>query len=88
MVVIRHGLSSLHFGPPQQPARDFVCCDLRDSGYEFCNRLQPEALAVGRMICVTEIGIGLVGGGYMGKAHAVAMSAVGAVFDTSSAAPA
>jgi len=31
---------------------------------------------------VTEIGIGLVGGGYMGKAHAVAMSAVGTVFDT------
>ena len=31
---------------------------------------------------MTEIGIGLVGGGYMGKAHAVAMSAVGAVFDT------
>jgi predicted dehydrogenase len=31
---------------------------------------------------VTEIGIGIVGGGYMGKAHAVAMSAVGAVFDT------
>ena len=29
-----------------------------------------------------EIGIGIVGGGYMGKAHAVAMSAVGAVFDT------
>ena len=29
-----------------------------------------------------EIGIGLVGGGYMGKAHAVAMSAVGAIFDT------
>ncbi len=28
------------------------------------------------------IGIGIVGGGYMGKAHAVAMSAVGAVFDT------
>lgn len=28
------------------------------------------------------IGIGLVGGGYMGKAHAVAFSAVGAVFDT------
>jgi len=27
-----------------------------------------------------EIGIGLVGGGYMGKAHAVAMAAVGAVF--------
>jgi predicted dehydrogenase len=31
---------------------------------------------------VTEIGIGLVGGGYMGKAHAVALSAVAAVFDT------
>lgn len=31
---------------------------------------------------VREIGIGLVGGGYMGKAHAVAMSAVAAVFDT------
>ena len=29
-----------------------------------------------------EIGIGIVGGGYMGKAHAVAMQAVGAVFDT------
>ncbi len=28
------------------------------------------------------IGIGIVGGGYMGKAHAVAMSAVGAVFNT------
>lgn len=28
------------------------------------------------------IGIGLVGGGYMGKAHAVAYSSVGAVFDT------
>jgi predicted dehydrogenase len=29
-----------------------------------------------------DIGIGLVGGGYMGKAHAVALSAVGAAFDT------
>lgn len=29
-----------------------------------------------------EIGIGLIGGGYMGKAHAVAMASVGAVFDT------
>ncbi|WP_425037781.1 Gfo/Idh/MocA family protein [Primorskyibacter sp. S187A] len=29
-----------------------------------------------------EIGIGIVGGGYMGKAHAVAMSSVGALFDT------
>jgi predicted dehydrogenase len=31
---------------------------------------------------VTQIGVGIVGGGYMGKAHAVAMAAVGAVFDT------
>lgn len=29
-----------------------------------------------------EIGIGILGGGYMGKAHAVAVSAVGAVFGT------
>ncbi|WP_299080966.1 Gfo/Idh/MocA family oxidoreductase [uncultured Ruegeria sp.] len=29
-----------------------------------------------------KIGIGIVGGGYMGKAHSVAMSAVGAVFNT------
>lgn len=31
---------------------------------------------------MARIGIGIVGGGYMGKAHAVAMAAVGAVFDT------
>ena len=31
---------------------------------------------------MAEIGIGIVGGGYMGKAHAVAMSAVGPTFDT------
>lgn len=31
---------------------------------------------------MTEIGIGILGGGYMGKAHAVAMAAVGAVFNT------
>ena len=31
---------------------------------------------------MTQIGIGIVGGGYMGKAHAVAYAAVGAVFDT------
>ena len=31
---------------------------------------------------MTKIGIGVVGGGYMGKAHSVAMAAVGAVFDT------
>jgi predicted dehydrogenase len=32
---------------------------------------------------VTTIGIGLVGTGYMGKAHAVALKSVGAVFNTS-----
>ncbi len=32
---------------------------------------------------MTSIGIGIVGAGYMGKAHSVAMAAVGAVFDTS-----
>ena len=31
---------------------------------------------------MSEIGIGIIGGGYMGKAHAVAHAAVGAVFDT------
>ena len=31
---------------------------------------------------MTKIGIGIVGGGYMGKAHAVAMNAVGAIFNT------
>jgi predicted dehydrogenase len=31
---------------------------------------------------VTQIGVGIVGGGYMGKAHSVAMGAVAAVFDT------
>ena len=32
---------------------------------------------------MNEVGIGILGGGYMGKAHAVGMSAVGAVFNTS-----
>ncbi len=31
---------------------------------------------------MTQIGIGIIGGGYMGKAHAVAMASVGAVFNT------
>ena len=31
---------------------------------------------------MTEIGIGIIGGGYMGKAHSVAMSSVGAIFNT------
>ncbi len=31
---------------------------------------------------MAEIGIGILGGGYMGKAHSVAMAAVGAVFNT------
>lgn len=31
---------------------------------------------------MAQIGVGIVGGGYMGKAHAVAMAAVASVFDT------
>ncbi|MEO1312368.1 MAG: gfo/Idh/MocA family oxidoreductase, partial [Pseudomonadota bacterium] len=31
---------------------------------------------------MTELNIGIVGGGYMGKRHAVAFAAVGAVFET------
>lgn len=31
---------------------------------------------------MSKIGIGIIGGGYMGKAHAVAMSSVGAIFET------
>ncbi len=31
---------------------------------------------------MTKIGIGIIGGGYMGKAHAVAMASVGAIFNT------
>ncbi|WP_417256375.1 Gfo/Idh/MocA family protein [Celeribacter halophilus] len=31
---------------------------------------------------MADIGIGILGGGYMGKAHAVAMSSVGAIFNT------
>ncbi|MEM6465512.1 MAG: Gfo/Idh/MocA family oxidoreductase, partial [Pseudomonadota bacterium] len=31
---------------------------------------------------MTKIGIGIIGGGYMGKAHSVAYSAVGATFET------
>jgi predicted dehydrogenase len=42
--------------------------------------LQTESLEKGQTM--TNIGIGIIGGGYMGKAHAVAMAAVGAVFDT------
>src|SRR5579871_4410045 len=39
-----------------------------------------QALAIGRDM--TSIGVGVIGAGYMGKAHSVALSAVGAVFDT------
>ena len=31
---------------------------------------------------MADIGIGIIGGGYMGKAHSVAMASVGAVFNT------
>jgi predicted dehydrogenase len=44
--------------------------------------LQPVANRILKDLPVPDIGIGVIGGGYMGKAHAVAMAAVGAVFDT------
>jgi predicted dehydrogenase len=49
--------------------------DLKYSS-DICNQLCGWGLAL------TKIGIGVVGGGYMGKAHSVAMGAVAAVFDT------
>lgn len=44
--------------------------------------LQPVAMGFSRGSEMTDIGIGIIGGGYMGKAHAVAHAAVGAVFGT------
>ena len=45
--------------------------------------LQPVANYISKLeTAVAEIGIGILGGGYMGKAHAVAMASVGAVFNT------
>jgi predicted dehydrogenase len=45
--------------------------------------LQPVAIIFLEILKkMTDIGIGIVGGGYMGKAHSVAMQAVGAVFNT------
>ena len=38
---------------------------------------------VSTAVAMTRLGIGVVGSGYMGKLHSVAMQAVGAVFDTS-----
>jgi hypothetical protein len=64
------------------PVPKIAACETRDSEDTYfatgCKlNFVREARLNGR-----EIGIGIVGGGYMGKAHAVAMSAVGAVFDT------
>ena len=44
----------------------------------FCNRLQNLFLKATNL----NIGLGIIGAGYMGKAHSVAMQAVGAVFNT------
>jgi predicted dehydrogenase len=57
-----------------------VCC-LHDSEREDTNIASGCKLIL-REGLMTQIGIGIIGGGYMGKAHAVAMSAVGAVFNT------
>jgi predicted dehydrogenase len=46
------------------------------------SRIDPE-LSSGWTLDMREIGFGVVGGGYMGKAHAVALHAVGALFGTS-----
>jgi predicted dehydrogenase len=43
--------------------------------------LQPVAINFSG-VTMQEIGIGIIGGGYMGKAHAVAYASVGAVFNT------
>src|SRR5210317_2157485 len=52
-------------------------CDSKDTNFATgCNCFLE------RITMTREIGIGILGGGYMGKAHAVAMSAVGAVFNT------
>ena len=45
-------------------------------GYSFCNRLQMR-----KGTAMREIGIGIIGGGYMGKAHSIAMASVGVVFN-------
>jgi predicted dehydrogenase len=44
--------------------------------------LQPVAKCLWGFIAMKRVGIGIIGGGYMGKAHSVAMHAVGAVFGT------
>ena len=51
-------------------------CESEDNGFETGCKAN---LAGG---VVADIGIGIVGGGYMGKAHAVAMAAVGTIFNT------
>jgi predicted dehydrogenase len=57
-------------------------------GIDLCPKtkipvLQPVAMKFfSRIKKVDEIRIGIVGGGYMGKAHAVAYAAVGGLFDT------
>jgi predicted dehydrogenase len=64
----------------RKPATAFAACAVSNPRIQI---LQPVAKLFSTIRRhMTEIGIGIVGGGYMGKAHAVAMAAVGAVFDT------
>lgn len=56
-----------------------VLCDTRSHDTKFATGCK---LYLANERKMTDIGIGIIGGGYMGKAHAVAMSAVGAVFNT------
>jgi predicted dehydrogenase len=47
------------------------------------HKLQPVAITFYREADMNEIKIGIIGGGYMGKAHAAAYAAVGSLFETS-----
>ena len=51
-----------------------------ESRYFDCNRLQNK---FSRRFELAQIGIGIIGGGYMGKAHSAAFASVGTVFETS-----
>lgn len=44
--------------------------------------MQPVAIKFYRRIKMSKLGIGIIGGGYMGKAHAAAYGSVGTLFET------
>ncbi len=61
-----------------RPYRKLLLRQIDDDDTDFATGCKKG----GRVLSMAEIGIGIVGGGYMGKAHSVAMASVGAVFDT------